>query len=45
MARCVECNTDKGIVYSGTDAFMLGVLDLLEKVCYDCALTIRNKVK
>lgn len=43
MNRCVECGTDHQIVYSGIDAFMLGVLDKVEKICYDCALTERNK--
>lgn len=44
MNRCIECNTDQGIIHSGVDAFMLGVLDKIEKICYDCALTLRNKV-
>lgn len=41
--NCENCGTHQNIVYSGTDAFMLGVLDKLEKICYDCANDERNQ--
>ena len=34
---CVDCETKDGIVYSGVDAFVLGVIELVEKICYNCA--------
>jgi hypothetical protein len=34
---CVDCNSSEQIVFSGTDAFVLGVIDLVEKICYPCA--------
>lgn len=37
MAKCYKCNTEENIVYSGTAALLLGVLDKVEQVCYDCA--------
>lgn len=37
MATCKHCNTTEGIVYSGTDAFLLGCLDSVENICYPCA--------
>ena len=37
--KCTDCGTTQegNIVYSGTDAFVLGVIDLVERICYDCA--------
>ena len=37
--KCFKCGTtqDGNIVHSGVDAFLLGVLDKVGKVCYDCA--------
>jgi hypothetical protein len=32
---CTICNTSENIIYSGVDAFVLGVD--VEKTCYDCA--------
>lgn len=37
MAKCNKCNTESNIVHSGVDALLLGVLDQIEQVCYDCA--------
>jgi hypothetical protein len=37
MAKCNKCGTSDNIVHSGTDAFVLGVIDQVEKICYDCA--------
>lgn len=34
---CKYCNTEEKIVHSGTDAFVLGCLNDLYKICYDCA--------
>jgi hypothetical protein len=34
---CVDCGSSEQIVYSGTDAFCLGVIELVEKICYPCA--------
>jgi hypothetical protein len=39
---CEHCGTTEMIVHSGTDAFMLGVLDKVERICYGCAQTERN---
>ena len=36
-ASCDNCGTQEKIVHSGTDAFFLGVLDKVERICYDCA--------
>ena len=33
--KCQYCNTTDNLIYSGTDAFMLGVET--EKTCYKCA--------
>lgn len=35
IASCEKCGTTEGIVYSGVDAFCLGVKT--ERVCYPCA--------
>lgn len=41
QAVCGRCGkNDSGIVHSGTDGILLGVLDELHKICYDCG----NKV-
>tara|TARA_Y100000593_G_C4250768_1_gene307051 strand:+ start:502 stop:642 length:141 start_codon:yes stop_codon:yes gene_type:complete len=37
MAKCISCETKNGIVHSGTDGLILGVLDSLHKICYECA--------
>jgi hypothetical protein len=37
MAKCNKCNTEENIVYSGTAALLLGVIDQVEQICYDCA--------
>jgi len=34
MATCIICNTTENLVYSGVDAFLLGIT---ETTCYDCA--------
>ena len=34
---CKYCNTEESIVHRGTDAFMLGCLDDLHKICDKCA--------
>ena len=39
MNKCLDCNTDNNLVYSGVDAFALGVMDLVGSVCYSCANT------
>ena len=35
--KCIDCETTENLVYSGVAAFVLGVIDLVEKICYDCA--------
>jgi len=35
--KCVDCESSEQIVYSGIDAFMLEVIELVEKICYPCA--------
>jgi hypothetical protein len=37
MNKCETCGTTEGLVYSGVNAFILGVMDRIEKICYDCA--------
>ncbi len=39
MNKCLDCNTENNLVYSGVDAFALGVMDLVGSVCYGCANT------
>jgi hypothetical protein len=34
---CTDCGTGENIVYSGVDAFVLGVTELVERICYTCA--------
>lgn len=36
-ASCDSCGTTDKIVHSGTDAFFLGCLDKVERICYSCA--------
>lgn len=40
---CVDCNTNEGIVYSGTAAFLLECIELVEQICYDCANARKSK--
>lgn len=35
--KCVGCSTEDNLVMSGVDSFVLECMDLIEKVCYDCA--------
>jgi hypothetical protein len=35
--KCEVCGKTEGLVYSGVDALLLGVMDRIEKICYDCA--------
>lgn len=40
--KCEQCGFEgdtetNGIVYSGVDAFILGVMDKVERICYSCA--------
>jgi hypothetical protein len=35
--KCIDCESTEQIVYSGVDAFVLGVTELVEKICYPCA--------
>jgi hypothetical protein len=45
MAKCLKCGTTEAIVHSGTDAFLMGVITQVERICYDCAnLTINKDV-
>ena len=37
IKSCIECGTTENIIYSGTDAWILGCLELTEKICYKCA--------
>lgn len=37
VMTCVGCGTEKDIVYSGVDSLILECMDLIERVCYDCA--------
>ncbi len=39
MNKCYRCGTEQqgNIVHSGVDAFLLGALDKVGKICYDCA--------
>ena len=37
VKMCKYCNTEEKIVHSGTDAFVLGCLNDLHKICYKCA--------
>jgi hypothetical protein len=35
--KCKHCGTETNIVHSGTDGIVLGCLNDLHKICYDCA--------
>ena len=37
--KCVKCGTEQqgNIVHSGVDAFLLGVMEYVERICYACA--------
>jgi hypothetical protein len=37
--KCVDCGTeqDGNLVHSGVDAFVLGVMEHIHKICYECA--------
>ena len=35
VGNCQECKTKENLIYSGVDAFMLGVQT--ETICYPCA--------
>lgn len=43
METCQTCSTTDNLVYSGVDAFMLGVSGKEGKVCYPCATAVRDK--
>lgn len=43
MPTCIICNTKEAIVHSGTDALLLGVIKLVERVCYPCAQKVGSK--
>jgi hypothetical protein len=42
-AKCLKCGNTDSVVYSGTDAFLLGVITQVEKICYPCANLTVNK--
>jgi uncharacterized membrane protein YhfC len=45
MEKCLKCGTTEAIVHSGVDAFYMGVVSQIEKICYECAnLTINKDV-
>jgi len=37
MNTCIDCETDKNIVYSGVDALALEVMNFVGSICYSCA--------
>ena len=39
MNKCTDCGTEQqgNIVHSGVDAFVLECIDLVGRICYDCA--------
>jgi hypothetical protein len=44
-AKCLKCGNTDSVVYSGVDAFCLGVTSQVEKICYPCAgLTVNKDV-
>lgn len=43
MAKCLKCNNTDSVIYSGVDAFLLGVISQVEKICYECAVRTENK--
>jgi len=36
MEKCKYCNTTEKIVHSGVDGILLGCLEDLYNICYDC---------
>jgi hypothetical protein len=42
-AKCLKCGNTDSVVYSGVDAFCLGVISQVEKICYPCAGMTANK--
>lgn len=42
---CVDCGSDQdgNLVHSGVDAFVLGVMELIHKICYNCANARRRR--
>ena len=42
-AKCLKCGNTDSVVYSGVDAFCLGVTSQVEKICYPCAGLTANK--
>ena len=45
MSKCIVCNTSEAIVHSGTDAFLLEVTKMIERICYPCANKHRQEKK
>lgn len=43
MSKCKECDTKENIVWSGIDAWILGCLDDITNICYECANKNNNK--
>ena len=43
MTTCKHCDTTENIVYSATDALLLGHLDAVERICYNCAQPKQDK--
>jgi hypothetical protein len=43
MAKCLKCGNTDSVIYSGVDAFCLGVTLQVEKICYTCASRNENK--
>jgi hypothetical protein len=43
--KCVDCGTEQegNLVHSGVDAFVLGVIELVQKICYNCANARRRR--
>jgi hypothetical protein len=39
MEKCYRCGTEQqgNIVHSGVDAFLLGCMEKIGAICYDCA--------
>ena len=46
MNKCSICGTEQqgAIVHSGVDAFLLGCMDRIGAICYDCANEEARKV-
>jgi hypothetical protein len=43
VSKCKECDTKENIVWSGIDAWILGCLDDITNICYECANKNNNK--